>query len=625
MIISAGALLKDNVQGNVLAQLKMLNISPKTIIAVKVEITPLDIANNQLGDSFVYDYLDIEVARDTEFAQKTPIYLPNLSTRAFSVKVIEVFFSDRTSWSNEGEVWIPMPDLFAISDPELLKQYRIHFGEKALVKPVEYKDIWVCTCGTVNLQKEPKCHVCWTALSDLLLYNEGKLIEERDQRLAEEKAEQERKIAEEKAEQERIIAEEKAKLEAKKAEEEARKRKIKEKLPKIKKLSIIILSILVVCVVAVVLLVNVIIPAADRSKAYNNAVALYESGDYDGAIAAFKDLGDYKDCEEKVLEATYQKAETLFLNGDYDGAIAAFKDLGDYKDCEEKVLEATYQKAETLFLNGDYKGAEQIYLQLEGYKDSSEKVKAAQEAYTEDRYQTAIKRLERGEVSNAYAVFKELGNYKDSADYLNHIFYVPWNVQNAETNTDYKIVYDENNMIASIAAGDRGNCSEFKYDDNGRVVSFNTSNKMYETTLSYEYDDEGNASVVVISKSTNSTIEYHYSLDKYGNLLFSEKNEFDKDGKLRYSYQHTYENEVDEYGFLLKTKKDKKDTETYKNFFNTYESFGEVITSIESSKYRDGAKLIRVYYDYLYSPDSEIDYLQIIENLKRMFVFQIQP
>ena len=50
------------------------------------------------------------------------------------------------------------------------------------------------------------------------------------------------------------------------------------------------------CVAVILLVTQVIIP----NKNYNNAVALMEAGNYDEAIAAFTELGDYKDSADKI-------------------------------------------------------------------------------------------------------------------------------------------------------------------------------------------------------------------------------------------------------------------------------------------------------------------------------------
>ena len=88
-----------------------------------------------------------------------------------------------------------------------------------------------------------------------------------------------------------------------------------------------------VTAVIIILLVNtVIIP----SIKYNNAVAMMENGQYNEAITAFTDFGDYKDSASKLTELVYLQANKLVDEKRYGEAIIAFTELGDYKDSKQK-------------------------------------------------------------------------------------------------------------------------------------------------------------------------------------------------------------------------------------------------------------------------------------------------
>ena len=110
VLIAAGALLKDTQTGNIIAQLKLRNIGIKHIVYVKVSVVTLDSVKRPLGDRVDFDYLDIHVSRGQEFGQKTPIYLPNPVTRAYTVRVTEVAFEDGTVWSDTESSWEHLPD-----------------------------------------------------------------------------------------------------------------------------------------------------------------------------------------------------------------------------------------------------------------------------------------------------------------------------------------------------------------------------------------------------------------------------------------------------------------------------------------------------------------------------------
>ena len=108
VIIAAGALLKDNQTGRVVAQLKLCNISPKTIKAAAVSLLPLNTVGKPLGESVRYEYLDLSSTRDTDFGSKSAIPMPDITTRSFSAAVVEVIFTDNSVWNADDAAWEPL-------------------------------------------------------------------------------------------------------------------------------------------------------------------------------------------------------------------------------------------------------------------------------------------------------------------------------------------------------------------------------------------------------------------------------------------------------------------------------------------------------------------------------------
>ena len=94
VLITAGALLRDNQTGKVLAQLKFRNISQKAIQSVKVKVNAYDTASCPLAGVDAFSYLDLSIAAGEEFGQSKPIYLPDATTRAFTVEILSVVFAD---------------------------------------------------------------------------------------------------------------------------------------------------------------------------------------------------------------------------------------------------------------------------------------------------------------------------------------------------------------------------------------------------------------------------------------------------------------------------------------------------------------------------------------------------
>ena len=93
ILISAGALLKDNSTGKLLVQLKFRNISNYVINAVKVKINAFDPAGTELKGIESFSYLDLSVEEDGEFGQQKPLPLPDVTTRSFSVEILYVTYS----------------------------------------------------------------------------------------------------------------------------------------------------------------------------------------------------------------------------------------------------------------------------------------------------------------------------------------------------------------------------------------------------------------------------------------------------------------------------------------------------------------------------------------------------
>ncbi len=419
VLIAAGALLKDNQTGQVLAQLKFRSISPKEIKAVRVKITPFDTLNRPLGDAVDFQYLDLNISRDMEFGQKTAIPLFDAATRGMAVAVTEVAFIDNSVWCNDTGHWdaLPLPkslwDYFP--DSQMVTQFRLQYGEICVNMPSESADLWYCTCGAINRNNEKNCYLCRQSRAKLQAFDEAELRKECDARIAKEKAEEERKAAE------AAIAEKERKERAKtKAREAVRKAK------KAALVSLIILLLVAIGITGYIVINSVIIP----SEQYNDAVMLMEDGEFEKAMIIFEALGDFKDSEEKntachnaINEEKYLAAIALMENGKYAEASNAFLFLNSYKDSKEKrticLLEEKYLAAIALLDEGNYVGALAAFEKLTNYKDSKEKAATCRTAILDGKYDDAIALMNSGKYDEAIAAFEALDGHKDSESKIN--------------------------------------------------------------------------------------------------------------------------------------------------------------------------------------------------------------
>lgn len=160
VIIEAGALQKDNVNGNVIAQLKFKSISAKVIKALTVKIVALDVSGNPIGEEIEHQYLDLTVQRNENFGSKEAIILPDNTAREFWAYVTDVVFFDNTLISLKKSYWNPLPpqeDLNIETDDDI---ERIFFSQKFRKQIIDYKDLWLCSCEGINHIGEKKCFTC---------------------------------------------------------------------------------------------------------------------------------------------------------------------------------------------------------------------------------------------------------------------------------------------------------------------------------------------------------------------------------------------------------------------------------------------------------------------------------
>ena len=420
VVIAAGALLKDTQTNKVLVQLKLRNIQDKAIKAATVTLTPLDTVNQPLGSAVQHQYLDLTAARDEDFGQKLPIFLPDPAARAFSAAVTQVIFSDNSIWTSAGAPWeplsAPVPLMNAFRDPELVKQYQIKFGSDCKFAFKAEQDLWYCSCGALNHQSEEACHNCRRTSAYLSELDLEQLKADRDERLQREAAE-------------KAAAEAKAK--------------------KARKLAMILVPAAIVVIVAGALISG----SLKNSSAYNNASALLASGDYDGAAAAFEALGDYKDSADQAKQAMYDKAMALMSYGESgsDEGLSLVLSEGEAISSDANLSKLYYQEAVEIFES------------LDTYKDSRKMADSAQyyldQSVKSGIYNTVLEQLESGEYMedyiNAFWTLMDMGDYEDSQELaslaVSKIFECIKEDFGISDDDRWSATYDAENQLVTIA------------------------------------------------------------------------------------------------------------------------------------------------------------------------------
>ena len=473
VLLAAGVLLGDRESGRVLAQIKLQNISEKTIKAVYVRIQCMDAMNVALSEQAEAKYLGLNAGSGNFFGDRQPILLNDASIRSFTLRVTDVMFADGTAWhSANDETCLNIPAIPSTLNEEQLEQLSVETHLHCTTSLADWSDVKRCVCGQWNMEGNKVCVLCKLNFEKLATIATPKHLDAnyaaRKKQEAEE-AEAARIRAEKQAEENRKAQE--AREKERKHLQEQQEKELALRNAKRKKCVMILSAVAAVCVAVYLLTPSVFAPMVK----YHNAAKLLDNGQYEEAMTAFEALGDYSDSKDRIEQA---KADIAFEKGDYqvvcdiydtlpekyhnhaadlntiyndavaqmdagnyDVAIATFTGLGNYSDSTTQMNEAAYRKAGALAASGERETAKAIYKGLNDYSDSEEKYKqiVADEAYDEknyigawtvysslpEQYQThkadyeamyteAKDLLAAGNYDEAQAQFVSLGSYSDS-------------------------------------------------------------------------------------------------------------------------------------------------------------------------------------------------------------------
>lgn len=147
----------------------------------------------------------------------------------------------------------------------------------------------------------------------------------------------------------------------------------------------IVVAVLVVGGIAFFVYNTTIAQPAAQKAAYENAKELAGSGDYDAAIAAFEELGEYEDSAQQLASTYEAKVKSLTDEGKYEEALEADKELEQAggKSMQDEVCQAAAKEAEKnkeydeaakwyALVGDEEKGNEAKYLYVQSHMDISD-------------------------------------------------------------------------------------------------------------------------------------------------------------------------------------------------------------------------------------------------------------
>lgn len=455
-VVSAGVLSIDSQSGNVFIQLKIKNISPKTIIAAYVEITTLSVSGDVINEAVGYSYLDLNCARGEEFGSKTPLTLPDNRARSFSVRFTKFVFSDNSVTNISTFESEPIPEskkLKEIYDADCMRRLAEISNPHCNHIPFEYKDLRICSCTTVLHSNEEFCWFCGVKFNSLYKADPNELKKDgiyslACQTLAEADAvktnykadtvttvknaafsfaKQESMIYIHSADIDQKIAKydsartlfesisdwkdsaeniELCKDNAEQLSLDMAKRKetclsetaaMKQKIIHGAKIGAIALGVIIIFSILNKFLFTPL-------SMYNDAIDSAEQGRYRTAYSILNDLGDFKDSPEKIIELKNQEAQEYISIGNYTKGYEILEEIGNLDAIKESKLQRGIKHLE----EEDYDSAYSILTQILGYKNSAELI-------NESKYTRGKAYITAGDFEQGYELLDQVATYKDSA------------------------------------------------------------------------------------------------------------------------------------------------------------------------------------------------------------------
>ena len=195
VLLHSYALTKNNTNNSIFLQCKFENIADKPIKAMNIAVKCSDVSHQELANVDNFPYLDIDVQPYMLFADKTPVALPDNTTRNVRIIPLKVIFSDDTTWENTFERAYELAEYEQqpiSSLGELADQYKrdLHKictdSEKHNYLPANVNGFTVCGCGKVVLPDTQYCASCGIDFSKLFAINNSEILHTEQQQYDEE-------------------------------------------------------------------------------------------------------------------------------------------------------------------------------------------------------------------------------------------------------------------------------------------------------------------------------------------------------------------------------------------------------------------------------------------------------
>lgn len=363
------------------------------------------------------EYLDTDIPAGAEKALK-PQRLTQANVTSCNLVIRRVDFSNKTWHSTTSAKPLPQRQALSLSPKARAQRaYALSLSENDEIvngAVQDHSEWWVCACGQANIRRTTccKCEMVKERLLDT--ENEQDLLAEYNDRI-DDIYEQACDLSKDNASKKELkkasklftsIKDEKDSAEKAKGCDERIQSISSAQSRKIRRGIITATTSVVALGLIIVLGTFVIVPNVKYAIAANYA----NSGQYKDAIAAFEELGNFKDSQERACESQVQNA---LESGDYDEAYRNAQILTKFDDGEEKLEPIAKVAAESLMSQQDYERAVRWFVYAHD-----------EESRNNAMYQYAINHLDHGN-QTTYEFLKQLSGagYEDASSFYNQLYY----------------------------------------------------------------------------------------------------------------------------------------------------------------------------------------------------------
>ena len=481
--LSAVQISRDTTTTATFLQVKVKNISNDPIVSIAAALT-IEVPDKP-DEAMPLEYLDTDIPAGTEKTLK-PQRLAQANITSCNLVIRRVDFSNKTWHSTTSPKPLPQRQALSLSPKARAQRaYALSLGENDEIVNGTVQDHsgwWVCACGQANIGRATCCK-CGTVKERLLdTENEQDLLAEYNDRV-DDIYEQACDLSKDDASKKELKTASKLFTSIKDEKDSAEKAKgCDERIQsissaqgrKIRRGVITATTSVVALGLIIALGIFVIVPNVKYAIAANYA----NSGQYKDAIAAFEELGDFKDSPKRAIQCKVDDCETQVRNAlesdNYDEAYRCAQTLAGLDGGWDRLEPIAEAAAESFMQQQDYGRAEKWF----AFTHNEESRKTAM-------YQYATNHLNHDDQAT-YFYLKELSeaNYKDAASLYDQLYY--WQFEFGISTSEQ--AKDQNTWEGK----NFGNVYAFAKATNGPLSSSNSSEKAtIRIEVSAHYEETG--------------------------------------------------------------------------------------------------------------------------------------